>query len=110
MSQSVQELLYELNSQRVRKMRTEIREQYKATDVERQERNDAREAEQFGEKAKLASGLHLLDLKRAGHSPRRTEYVISSERYLVAGHMLIRARLLAQGSLIGSPAAMCEAS
>jgi hypothetical protein len=104
MSQSVQELLYELNSQRVRKMRAEMRDQYKASDVERQERNDAREAEQFGEKAKLASCLHLLDLKRAGHSPRRTEYVISSERHLVARSYAHR------GSLIGSPAALCEAS
>jgi hypothetical protein len=104
MSQSVQELLYELNSQRVRRMRTKIREQYKATDVEAQERRDAREAEQFGEKAKLASCLHLLDLKRAGHSPRRTEYVIASERHLVARSSAHR------GSLIGSPAAMCEAS
>jgi hypothetical protein len=58
MSQSVQELLYELNSQRVRKMRAEMRDQYKAIGRRKaQERNDAREAEQFGEKAKLASCL-----------------------------------------------------
>jgi hypothetical protein len=61
-----------------------------------------------GSKAELdprrASILHLLDLKRAGHSPTQTELTITSERPLAA-------RLyIHHGSLIGSSAAMCEAS
>lgn len=104
MVQSVQELLFKLNSRRVRKMRDEIREKHKVTDIETQERRDAREAEQFGEKARISTVLHLLDLKRAGHSPKITEYVISSERPVTA-----RA-YVHHGSIVGSAAAMCEAS
>jgi hypothetical protein len=48
-----------------------------------------------------ASILHLLDLKRAGHSPTQTEFSITSERPLAARSYVH------QGSLVGSSAAMC---
>jgi hypothetical protein len=51
-----------------------------------------------------ASIMHLVDLKRAGHSPTQTELTISSERPLAARSYIHH------GSLIGSPAALCEAS
>lgn len=51
-----------------------------------------------------ASLLHLLDLKRAGHSPTQTELLITSERPIAARSYVHH------GSLIGSSAAMCEAS
>lgn len=51
-----------------------------------------------------ASILHLLDLKRAGHSPTQTEFLITSERPLA------RSSYIHHGSLVGSSAAMCEAS
>jgi hypothetical protein len=48
--------------------------------------------------------MHLVDLKRAGHSPKQTEYSISAERYSTPrGYPVF-------GSLTGSSAAMCEAS
>jgi hypothetical protein len=62
----------------------------------------------IGSKAELdprrASILHLLDLKRAGHSPTQTEFQITSERPVAARSYVHH------GSLIGSSAAMCEAS
>jgi len=102
MGQSVQELLFELNSKRVKAMRENIREQFKATNVDTQERRDAREAERFGEKAKVSTALHLLDLKRAGHSPTKTEYVIPSERASKPRSYPV------WGSGIGSPAFSCS--
>ena len=104
MGQSVQELLYELNSKRVRKMREEIREQFKASEVDTQDRRDAREAERFGERAKISTVLHLLDLKRAGHSPKQTEYVIPSERASKPRSYPV------WGSGVGSPAFSCSES
>lgn len=50
--------------------------------------------------AKRAAALHLLDLKRAGHSPRLTEYRISPER----ATPIYRSAL--NHSCCGSPAAL----
>lgn len=52
---------------------------------------------------KTASILHLVDLKRAGHSPTRTEYKIAPE-----GHG-VRYRTTDTCSYIGSSAASCAA-
>jgi hypothetical protein len=52
---------------------------------------------------KTASILHLVDLKRAGHSPTRTEYKIAPE-----GHG-VRYRTADTSSYIGSSAASCAA-
>ncbi|MEN9393200.1 MAG: hypothetical protein RLZZ104_1543, partial [Pseudomonadota bacterium] len=50
-----------------------------------------------------ASIMHLVDLKRAGHSPTRTEYKITPE-----GHG-VRYRTTDTCSYIGSSAASCAA-
>lgn len=53
--------------------------------------------------ARRASVLHLIDLKRAGHSPRQTELRIAPE-YVVGRISLVPA---AVHSSAGSPAAWC---
>lgn len=50
---------------------------------------------------KVSNILHLLDLKRAGHSPRDTEYRIGND-----GAIRMEAPI-AYTSGVGSPAAMC---
>lgn len=50
-----------------------------------------------------ANILHLIDLKRAGHSPKRTEYIITAEGKGV------RYRMADTSSYIGSSAAACAA-
>jgi len=102
MSQSVQELLFELNSERVRALRAQIRRRFKVTEEELEIRKEARDAEQAALNARLATRLHLLDLKRAGHSPRRTEYHIPTERPVAVRNYGT------WGSVVGSPAAMCQ--
>lgn len=54
-------------------------------------------------KLRDASIMHLVDLKRAGHSPRQTELVNPPE----AGGFRHFDRSSASVSLIGSPAASC---
>jgi hypothetical protein len=64
----------------------------------------------IGSKAEIdprrASILHLLDLKRAGHSPTQTEYTVSPD----GGQPRRSFNYDYELSLIGSPAALCEAS
>lgn len=53
---------------------------------------------------KMSSMLHLLDLKRAGHSPTRTEYQIGSDG------SLRREAPIYYSSSVGSPASLCAES
>lgn len=101
MGQSVQELLYELNSERVRNLRAQIRKRFKVTEEELEIRKEARDAEQAAINSWVATRLHLLDLKRAGHSPRHTEYYIPTERPVPLRNYRTH------GSIMGSPGAMC---
>lgn len=50
---------------------------------------------------KIATIMHLIDLKRAGHSPTRTEYVISAEGKGV------KFATVQTSSFLGSAAATC---
>lgn len=63
-------------------------------------RGDIRRALQR-HKLQRSSLLHLLDLKRAGHSPRRTEFKIGHDR-----EVPLRYRPDAQMSLLGSSASL----
>lgn len=52
-----------------------------------------------------ASIMHLVDLKRAGHSAKQTEYNVTPD-----GSSRVSPLRAHHGSLVGSSAAMCEAS
>jgi hypothetical protein len=51
-----------------------------------------------------ASIMHLVDLKRAGHSAKQTEYTVAPD-----GGSRVSPFHAHHGSLVGSPAALCEA-
>jgi hypothetical protein len=102
MSQSVQEIAFALKVARMHAMRMAHVANHARGRGATSEQIQARKYKEFLKKCKQASILHLVDLKRAGHSPRRTEYHIPTERPIPLRNYATH------GSICGSPGAMCQ--